>query len=342
MLDKFAQSATTQIKTVIKKPQRELLGKGTEMTDERTLKSQCRKKMITQTLMISLASIAEKKRNSQLLKAFWNTYYCRSEITSVGGRLYGNYCKNRFCLVCSGNRKAEMIRKYLPILETWTEPHFVTLTIRSVRAKDLRKFMMAEMRAFKRIERKYCKRSQRGKDTKLVGIKSLECNFNPKISRYNPHLHLIVQNKEMAEVIVKEWLTRTTLKHAEIWGQNIKAIDDREHSLIEIIKYGTKIFTEPDPRDKKNKKTATRSIYTKALYNTIASMKGIRIFDRFGFNLPKGSAPKTNRILAFECEDWKHNPKVNDWENDENTKLTNYLPDAKLLNLLLRVDADKE
>ncbi len=46
------------------------------------------------------------------------------------------HCKNRFCTYCCGIRKAELITKYLPVLQTWKAPHFVSLTIRAVNANS--------------------------------------------------------------------------------------------------------------------------------------------------------------------------------------------------------------
>ena len=63
------------------------------------------------------------------------------------------------------------------------------------------------MRAFDRIHNQCKKRHQRGKGIKLIGIKLLECNFNPAKQTYNPHFHLIVPNEEIAELLKSEWLT---------------------------------------------------------------------------------------------------------------------------------------
>ncbi|GAA3515309.1 hypothetical protein GCM10022393_31620 [Aquimarina addita] len=77
-----------------------------------------------------------------------------------------------------------------------------------------------------------------------------------------------------------------TPKFANRKGQNIQQVTDLENGLVEIIKYGSKIFTEPDLK-KRQKETNTAQIYIKALDTMLMAMKGKRIFDRFGFNLPK-------------------------------------------------------
>jgi plasmid rolling circle replication initiator protein Rep len=64
--------------------------------------------------------------------------------------------------------------------------------------------MKAMKRAFKRILTKCNKRHQREKGPKIIGIKSLECNFNPERRTYNPHYHVIVPNWEIAILIKRE------------------------------------------------------------------------------------------------------------------------------------------
>lgn len=61
-----------------------------------------------------------------------------------------------------------------------------------------------------------------------------------------------------------------------------------EKILIEILKYSSKIFTEPD-LEKKDK--ANSIICVAAYYNIIEAMKDRHIFDRFGFDLPKRAKP---------------------------------------------------
>ncbi|TWP27880.1 hypothetical protein ETU08_09155, partial [Apibacter muscae] len=54
-------------------------------------------------------------------------------------------------------------------------------------------------RAFSLILNRYKKRYQRGKAIQLIGIKSLECNFNPQRKTYNPHFHIITANHKIAD-----------------------------------------------------------------------------------------------------------------------------------------------
>ena len=127
------------------------------------------------------------------------------------------------------------------------------------------------------------------KGQKLIGIRSLECNFNPVKNTYNPHFPIITKDKYTAEVLLEEWLKLWTPKFTNRKGQHLEKLRGLEMGLMEVIKYGSKIFTEPDLK-KRAKETDSVQIYLRALDTILKAMKNKNIFFRFGFNLP----PKTS------------------------------------------------
>lgn len=167
--------------------------------------------------MLNLISIAHENGEPELEKSYWNTYYCQQNIVTAEGRLFGKYCKNRFCTLCNSIRRAEMINKYYPIMKDWEEPYFITLTVKACKAHQLKKYINSLLKTFQKIVEKHRKRYQRGKGLKLVGVKSLESNFNPKTHTYNPHFHIITKQKWMAEVIKNEWIARSKKGYAVHW-----------------------------------------------------------------------------------------------------------------------------
>ena len=290
-------------------------GEGSDLSKIDALKGRAKRKTITQIMMLKLIDVAQKEGESELEKSYWNTYYCQQNLFTADGRLYGKYCKNRFCTLCCSIRKAEMINKYHPVLKEWKEPYFLTLTVKSCKAQHLSLYIKKFIQGFQRITEKHRKRYHRGKGKKLIGIRSLECNFNPVRKTYNPHFHIITKDKEIAEVLLSEWLKLWTPKFAKRHAQNIQKVDNLESGLIEIIKYGSKIFTEPDLKKRKNQKD-TAQIYVKALNTILTAMKGKRIFDRFGFNLP--ASEKTNNIpvkLLSDYNEWEYDMTSTDWIN---------------------------
>ena len=81
-----------------------------------------------------------------------------------------------------------------------------------------------------------------------------------------------------------------------------------------------------------------------ALENIFRAMRGLRIFERFGFNLPQKNKAITGARLVTGYSEWEFDSKQFDWVNSENdNKLINYTPDPKLIELLEnRIDKELE
>ena len=312
-------------------------GKGTDMYDNPSLLNRAKRKTITRKMIHSLIDVAKAKGEPQRVQAYWNAYHCQSKIISSNNKLYGNYCKNRFCTVCCAIRKAEIINKYYPILKQWENPYFVTLTVKAIKAKNLNKWVFGMNKAFSIIKDRCKKRHQRGKGIKLIGIKSLECNFNPQRKTYNPHFHIIVPTKEIAELLIKEWMlqwNKTGVIHTSPKAQHMRKVENLERDLIETIKYGSKIFTEADLK-KKGKQSTAPMVYAYALDNILCAMKGKRIFDRFGFNLPKTAAKETTQKLISNYDEYIFSSGATDWVNQTTGEcLTGYAQSLELSHLL--------
>lgn len=308
-------------------------GKGSQLSNTKALRGRAKRKLITQTMMLSLIDASDIYRTEKTKKSYWNTYHCQSRIFTANGRLYGKYCKNRFCTLCCSIRKAQIINSYLPVIQTWDEPYFVTLTIRSIKKQSLSKFIKGMNIAFNKIYTKLKKRYQRKTGIKFMGIRSLECNFNNEKRTYNPHFHIVVSGKEAAETLIEEWLRLWTPKWTSREAQDSRPADNTETLLIEIIKYGSKIFTEPDLK----RKTATKKnskIYIAALDNIFNAMKGIRIFERFGFNHSPGVNNRIPAKVIREYLEWEYSLTDHDWTNNQGEKLSNFTPLKELLCLI--------
>ncbi|MDV6169685.1 protein rep [Flavobacterium sp. DG1-102-2] len=185
-------------------------GKGSNLTTS-NLKLRAKRKQANQNIALNLVDLAKAKGDSYKQKLNWNIYYCQNTITTSNGRLYSKYCKNRNCEICQNIRRAEIINKYIPIIKTWTQPHLITLTIKSCEEHELKGRIQEMFDIFKRIKDKHRKRSLRGKGFELIGVKSLECGFDLNRERYNPHFHLMVENKQIGDSLISEWLEIWTL-----------------------------------------------------------------------------------------------------------------------------------
>lgn len=179
-------------------------------------------------------------------------------------------------------------------------------------------------------------------------VRSLECNFNPYKRTYNPHFHLIVPDIETAEILVKEWLALWTFPEpgkkplANRKGQYYRPIKDMTTDLVEVIKYGTKVFT--DPEGKKKPKGIVK-MYPRAFYNIIVAMKGLRLFSSVGFILPKKDKEERHPArVVTDYEEWVHAAELQNWTNTERwEQLFDQNPDAGLEELLTWcIDVERE
>ena len=332
-INTLAQSGTSNFSNNPDSEKKVLCGAGSELGDKKAWKGRAKRKTIAQALNLSLIEAVEKKGEPERKQAYRNAYYCQIRVFSHEGRVYGKYCKSRSCPICCSIRKAQIINRYLPIVRTWKDPFFVTLTVKAVPASKLKRWMFGFQKAFRQIREKLKKQYQRGGGVQLVGIKSLECNFNATKKTYNPHFHLIVSSEAVADVLIREWQLKWTKKHTSPLAQHKRRVRSPEKDLIETIKYGSKIFTDPDV---KQKGKYPAMVYASALDNILEAMKPYRLFERFGFNLPKEERQTEEKsVFEDQCEAWVFDRSANDWINPETSeKLTGFAPPSQLLWLL--------
>jgi len=311
-----------------------VMGKGSDLADKKAWKGRAKRKKVAQALSVYLVAEVEKKGEPERKTSYWNTFHCQGKLTIYDGRSYGRYCKNRFCPLCNSIRKAEIINRYLPVIRTWEQPYFVTLTQKAVPAEKLGLWFRGVHKAFRQIREMCKKRHQRGTGPQFMGIKSLECNFNPKRKTYNPHLHLIVPNKEMADLLIAEWQKKWTNQFTSPFAQHSRRVKNVETDLIETIKYGSKIFTDFDTR---NKGVLAKKIYVAALDNIYKAMKPYRIFERFGFNLTAAEKNRTEKTVPEnQCKDAVYAVEVSDWiDTKTGVGVTGYTSTAELEYLLM-------
>lgn len=291
-------------------------GKGANIANNVGLQKWAKRKMISRALVLKLIDVAKEYGDTEFIQKCWNAYHCLGKIYTTGGRLHGDYCKHRFCPLCCGIHKADMINRYYPYFKReWEHPYFVTLTVKSPKAKNLKKIVDAMCRAMSKIIDKYNRGYKKGKCSRLIGIRALECGFNPDKHTYNPHFHIIVKNKEIAETLKKEWCKLWTLRYANPAAQKVKRVWDMQGALIELIKYCGKIFTEPE-YDKKLQGMAKPIIYAHALYNILKVLEKKHVFEPFGFTLPK--QPKKGTFTPVsDYKKWHLDPKTGDYVNED-------------------------
>jgi plasmid rolling circle replication initiator protein Rep len=304
-----------------------LLDESTNVKQNDRLTRRARAKYFSKALVLPLVDL-----NSPLKKAYWNTYHCCETLVQDGEEITGSYCKNRWCTVCNRIRTAVLINTYKPVLDSWEDKWFVTLTIPNVPAEELHSALEEMQAEFIRIRKTLGKRSLRGKGDKFIGFRKLECTYNPDRDDYHPHYHVIVKGENMARALLDEWLRR--FPDAKSIAQDIRPADD--DSVMELFKYFTKLMVKVN-----NGKD--RQVYIKQLDVIFQTIRGKRTFQNFGFTAPKEVEKPDEKAMemADEIETevmrevWQWHQEHHDWINTQTGEfLTGYVPAGKFRRLV--------
>lgn len=353
-LDTLAQLGTNDLEQDFN------LSAQTSAEDKKALRKRARRKYMTGTYLGALVDVSKATEKSTLLKSYWNSYHCAKELTlRSDGKVTGHYCKNRWCLVCNSIRTAQLINKYMPVLENWQEKQFVTLTVPNCSAGNLPVTLEEMYKAFATVKDRMKKQHQRGQAPKFVGLRKMECTYNAERNDFHPHFHFIVDHPETGNNLIDYWLQEwnknsfdnTVRGAADRKAQDIRPADDK--SVIELFKYFTKVVQKPN-------KDGKRLIFADAMDVIFNAVKGKRVFQNFGFKLPKletaeaeAAEPTEEEVYAimeyvWKDSDWVANFERIDMETGETyssvDELTGYEPNEKIKemasNVVLRSDHD--
>jgi hypothetical protein len=233
--------------------------------------------------------------------------FCSSVIRQIDQKTQTNYCNTRFCSTCERIRKAKRIDAYLEPISKIDEPHFVTLTIKSVRIDQLRESIKS-MTSIWRASRKYFSR----KKIITSGIKTIEFNYNPKLKTFNPHFHIIINSKLNADLLTAYWL-----KHNE--GLSTRAQDIRpilkndKNTLFEVFAYTTKTIVEG-------------KVYPHILAQSIHALMDIRTLQTFGKIRKNTNTEELDDLKAgtlsfkpitHQLIEWVWDNEFKDWRFDD-------------------------
>lgn len=341
----LAQNRTKDFEFVINNTM--IAGTGTEIKNNPAILKRANKKVITNALVLAMADIAIENGEPDLAKRYWNTYYCQDKLISYNGRYYCDYCKNRWCATCCGIRKAYILNRYYPIISKWEEPHLLTLTLKSIKG-DLLEVRIKEMiDSFRKIIDRCNKRYIRGNGFKIRCVKSLECNFNATKKWYNPHYHIVTPNRNTGLYLKQEWTkewNKTTFNVGSK-GQHLTKINNIETGLVEVIKYGAKILSDPDPKHKRKRTKGDMTglnIYANALHVIYKAMNNHRLYGSIGFKLPNEEKENSSFKFVKDSETWLYKPQQMDWISETTG---NFLTDFEIdsyLEYILKTCIDKE
>ena len=279
-----------------------------------TLGKRAKAKYFTNSYTKKLATL-----KSPLQKSYNNTVYgCSNLLTQTGNKLTSHYCNNRWCVVCNRIRTAKQINGYKPPLEKLNDKQFVTLTIPNVSGETLRETIKDMTKTFQNIMKQFHK-----KKISFVGLRKLECTYNDKQNNFHPHFHCIIEGKEIAGLLLNEWLKRylSSVKEA----QHIRPADDG--SILEMFKYFAKILTDG-------------VVYVNALDVIFQAMRNLRVYQPFGIHKV---SEEIEELQAQTIEDLKKAEKSwswidNDWvDKTTGEMLTGYEPDDTMKRIIKNI-----
>jgi hypothetical protein len=243
----------------------------------KTLQSRARAKYIGDEIKKKLCKI-----HSQNRPRYYNSLLCASAIQQHDDKLTSRFCNQRWCIVCSRIRTAKAIKGYYEPLNKMKNLYFLTVTIPNVASDALRPAIKLMAESWRQITNKAIKKT-RLKRVKYSGIRKLEVTYNLHRNDYHPHYHVIINNKKVAEYILKRWLGR--FPSASIKAQDLRPVtkEDREKKLLELFKYSTKFHAKIEQKNKTgNGEKEVVKISCFHLDKIFLALAGLRTYQPFG------------------------------------------------------------
>jgi hypothetical protein len=268
---------------------------------------------------ISLPMIKElaKLTNSPLREAYERSLSCCSTIEVRGGVATSRYCNGRWCMVCNRIRTGKLINAYKPILDTFKDPTFLTLSAPSISGVSLPNEIARQQKILRQIHD-----TLRKKGVKIYSIRKYECTWSVERAKqgkeaFHPHIHIVVDGYDVADMILSEWMNRNP--KANRGGQDIKPCN--EETIKELFKYFSKMVSK-------------EGVYPTRVLDTIfKAMKGRRVFQATNLKIDVSEEVDDVQSEAIEhnASDGYYLWDKYDWVNfGTGEALANYQPDKKV------------
>lgn len=251
---------------------------GIDVTNSERLQRKAHAKYITDHLAKALSHL-----DSPLQHSYNRTLHCADEtyVHAQSGKCT-KYCRNRWCLTCNRIRTAQLIDQYTPILNTWGNVYFVTLTVPNCEAYWLHTVIEQMRNQFKNILQSI----KRTHGIKAKYLRKLECTYNVDRGDYHPHFHIMCNDLGAAKLLYNKWLER--FPEASDSAQDLQLAT--EGSIKELFKYFAKIFTTmPD---------GSKAAHVEMLDQIFQAMYKKRTFETYGFQV----SDYEDEIEAFQEE----------------------------------------
>lgn len=156
-------------------------------------------------------------------------------------------------------------------------------------------------------------------------------------------------NREIGRIINIEWLREQNKdqqnKIARASAQHLVKIKDREDSLIEVIKYGVKVLTDPDKKKGKNI-TQLPIIYAAAMHEIHKAFSGKKLLSKYGFSLTNiDNKVKEQYLEDSKVKTWSYISSASNYVEENTAEVmypNKYLPSSQLQYIVdYRINIDK-
>jgi diadenosine tetraphosphate (Ap4A) HIT family hydrolase len=207
---------------------------------------------------------------------------CSTVITKNEGVITSRYCNSRWCNVCNRIKTGKLMNDHGDILDSLSNPFFVTLTIPNVPGDQLRNASKMMLSTFGRIIKTIQQTAKRKNEKIIVGFRKLECTHNEKYNDFHPHLHIIVDSEEAAQEIMRAWLEK--YDYASPSAQDIRPASIA--AAKELFKYVTKML--PNKKEGQSwqswfENSDKTEAFFKAMDKIFVAFQGLRIIQSFGY-----------------------------------------------------------
>ena len=254
---------------------------------------------------------------SPLRKRYLECLDCNAVVLQDGYHIKASFCNYaKECSVCRSRKIAERINYYRPILETFTDLYFITLTRRSEANRDSVDDLKAILREFNHKCHKTISNVRYRHE--LKGIKAIETNANMKRKSWHVHAHILVEGKAVAEAIKSYWLKHNPTATPE--NQVIKKADI--NTITEVIKYVTK------------SKIGSDGVTPEVMDKIYQATNGAKLFNSFGLSDLKPEQESTYdrfkvKHKPYQTEIYVYAPTEVDWLSAYGDHLAEHDPKDK-------------
>lgn len=261
-----------------------------------TLKKKMWSKYVSKGIALSMMQYNPK---SKLFKAYKNTSYCAEVLLVENGKTRTTYCKNRWCNTCNRIRTAMLINGYYPQIEKLFQPVFVTLTLPTVKGKELKNRITEMEKAWRNIYKKTKDAKFKRSYPNLKGVRKGEITIRPN-DKYHYHFHFIIDGWGQGEWLIGQWLKK--FPEANHQGQDLRMID--EFGKNEIFKYSIKSAVKTDNKNAKRYDLVFNILRGKRTFSTFGGLRKIEEEINEDDLVAQNDTEKGNGVYKWVSVDW--------------------------------------